>query len=152
LSSTQRQTERRDLGPELEDYLEELPASPISRLPRRLKGQLARELFRGKMKRAMKRATLRTCSRRCVYCGQSVEPCNATLDHVYPLAHGGRHERANLVAACKSCNQLKGDMLPLQFFFTYPWAGQNFLRYARAVHRAFKRGAQRAVSLALAGS
>ena len=39
---------------------------------------------------------------------------------------------------------------PHEFFYRYPWAGQNFVRYARAVHRALKRGAKRAVSLAYA--
>ncbi len=41
-------------------------------------------------------------------------------------------------------------MLPAEFFARFPWAGLNFVRYARAVHRALKRGAKRAVSLALA--
>ena len=41
-------------------------------------------------------------------------------------------------------------MLPNEFFARHPWAGANFMRYARAVHRNFKRGARRAVSLACA--
>jgi hypothetical protein len=32
----------------------------------------------------------------------------------------------------------------------HPWAGHNFILYARAVHRALKRSARRAVSLAYA--
>jgi hypothetical protein len=52
------------------------------------------------------------------------------------------------VAACRCCNQLKGDLMPLDFFVRYPWAGANFMRYARTVHRALKRGARRVVSLA----
>ena len=58
--------------------------------------------------------------------------------------------RENVVTACAPCNRLKGDMLPNEFFGRYPWAGANFVRYARAVHRALKRNARRAVSLALA--
>jgi len=38
-------------------------------------------------------------------------------------------------------------MLPLEFFTRYPAAGQNFMRYARAVHRPLKRVSRRAVSL-----
>jgi hypothetical protein len=41
-------------------------------------------------------------------------------------------------------------MLPHEFFQRYPAAGLNFLAYARVVHRALKRGARRAVSLAMA--
>ncbi len=101
-------------------------------------------------KRHVKRATFRDCGRRCVYCGSSLGLDLATLDHVHPLSHGGTHAPGNLVAACQRCNQLKGSLLPTEFFVRYPWAGANFMRYARAVHRTLKRGARRAVSLAYA--
>ena len=61
-----------------------------------------------------------------------------------------RTSPGNLVLACGRCNRLKGDMLPNEFFTRYPWAGLNFIAYARAVHRALKRCARRAVSLACA--
>lgn len=95
---------------------------------------------------------MRDCGRRCVYCASPLEIERATLDHVHPLAHGGDHAPGNVVAACPGCNRLKGDMLPAEFFSRYPWAGANFIRLARAVHRALKRGARRAVSLALAAA
>jgi 5-methylcytosine-specific restriction endonuclease McrA len=101
-------------------------------------------------KRNVKRATFRDCGRRCVYCATGLGLDLATLDHVYPLSRGGTHDPGNLVAACQRCNQLKGSMLPGEFFARYPWAGSNFMRYARAVHRTLKRGARRAVSLAFA--
>lgn len=93
---------------------------------------------------------MRDCGRRCVYCARPLVLDNATLDHVHPIAHGGSHAPGNIVAACERCNRLKGDMLPAVFFARFPWAGLNFMRYARTVHRALKRGAKRAVSLALA--
>lgn len=101
-------------------------------------------------KRAIKHATMRDCGRRCVYCAQPLALDSATLDHVHPIARGGSHALGNLVAACERCNRMKGDMLPSEFFARFPWAGLNFMRYARAVHRALKRGAKRAVSLAYA--
>jgi len=82
-----------------------------------------------------------------VYCGTGLGLENATLDHVIPLSRGGSHQPGNLVAACHACNQRKGSLLPTEFFARYPAAGQNFMRYARAVHRQLKRGARRAVSL-----
>ena len=93
---------------------------------------------------------MRDCGRRCVYCAAHLSPETATLDHVLPVSRGGSHAPGNLVIACHSCNQLKGDALPLEFFAQHPWAGANFMRYARAVHRALKRGARRVVSLAYA--
>lgn len=101
-------------------------------------------------KRALKRATLRDCSRRCVYCGDRLDLAAATLDHVYPRARGGAHVPGNVVVACAPCNRRKGDLLPHEFFHRYPAAGLNFLAYARMVHRTLKRGARRAVSLAMA--
>ncbi len=107
--------------------------------------------FRGaRFKRAIKRATMRDCGRRCVYCATALDIETATLDHVYPLAHGGAHHPGNVVLACIRCNQLKSDILPYEFFAAYPWAGANFMRFARTVHRALKRAARRAVSLAYA--
>jgi 5-methylcytosine-specific restriction endonuclease McrA len=101
-------------------------------------------------KRAMKAATLRDCGRRCVYCAEGLAYDTLTLDHVYPRAKGGPDVAGNVVAACGRCNRMKADMLPTEFFYRNPWAGLNFVRYARAVHRALKRGARRAVSLACA--
>jgi len=102
------------------------------------------------LKRAMRRAALRDCGQRCVYCATHLDQRTATLDHVMPLARGGAHDPGNLVVACGPCNRLKGDLFPFEFFTRHPWAGANFVRYARAVHRALKRGARRAVSLAFA--
>ena len=101
-------------------------------------------------KRALKRATLRDCGRRCVYCAVRLDYEVATLDHVVPVAHGGTHTPGNLVAACVACNRLKGDALPQEFFARFPWAGANFMAHARTAHRALKRSARRAVSLAYA--
>lgn len=93
---------------------------------------------------------MRDCGRRCVYCATPLDFENATLDHVFPVAKGGAHDPGNLVAACHRCNRLKADLLPTEFFMRYPWAGLNFVMHARAVHRALKRCARRAVSLAYA--
>jgi 5-methylcytosine-specific restriction endonuclease McrA len=103
-------------------------------------------------KRSLKRAALRDCGRRCVYCGTELDADTATLDHVHPVSKGGTDAHGNLVSACARCNRMKGDLLPQDFFMRHPVAGLNFMRYARAVHRALKRNARRAVSLALAAA
>ncbi|WP_396216968.1 HNH endonuclease [Gemmatimonas sp.] len=102
------------------------------------------------MKQALRKGALRDCSQRCVYCATHLDQRTATLDHVVPLARGGAHDPGNLVVACAPCNRLKSDLLPFEFFARHPWAGANFIRYARNVTRAIKRGARRAVSLAFA--
>jgi 5-methylcytosine-specific restriction endonuclease McrA len=105
---------------------------------------------RAQQKRTIKLAAMRDCGRRCVYCAVRLDYACATLDHVFPLAKGGGHAPGNVVAACPRCNRLKADLLPVEFFMRYPWAGVNFIHHARAVHRALKRQARRAVSLAFA--
>jgi 5-methylcytosine-specific restriction endonuclease McrA len=44
----------------------------------------------------------------CMYCKQ---PCVPTVDHVIPLARGGRDEASNVVVACRSCNSSKQNKL-----------------------------------------
>mmetsp|Transcript_1703 Transcript_1703/g.3821 ORF Transcript_1703/g.3821 Transcript_1703/m.3821 type:complete len:304 (+) Transcript_1703:203-1114(+) len=44
----------------------------------------------------------------CQYCGSRR---NLTMDHVVPLSKGGKTSWENMVAACSSCNQVKGDKL-----------------------------------------
>ncbi len=42
----------------------------------------------------------------CQYCGSHDD---LTLDHVHPRSRGGRHTWENVVAACRECNQRKGN-------------------------------------------
>ena len=50
--------------------------------------------------------------KKCVYCGSCSE---LTIDLYIPASHGGKVERTNQVIACHSCNNKKGEMLPLDF-------------------------------------
>lgn len=45
----------------------------------------------------------------CVYCRRRLRIDEATLDHVIPLSRGGRDVPANVVLACRDCNDAKGD-------------------------------------------
>ena len=51
----------------------------------------------------------------CHYCGESITPKELTLDHVVPLARGGRTTKGNCVPACKDCNNQKKNLLPLEW-------------------------------------
>jgi 5-methylcytosine-specific restriction endonuclease McrA len=44
----------------------------------------------------------------CAYCTDNWAD---TVDHVVPRSRGGRHEWRNVVAACRQCNEDKGDRL-----------------------------------------
>ena len=49
---------------------------------------------------------------RCQYCGVNGTVFELTLDHILPRSRGGRSVPENLCAACKTCNQRKGDRTP----------------------------------------
>jgi 5-methylcytosine-specific restriction endonuclease McrA len=57
----------------------------------------------------------KTASGKCYYCGQTVPYKELTMDHLVPLTRGGRSTRDNLVPSCKSCNNQKKNMLPLEW-------------------------------------
>jgi 5-methylcytosine-specific restriction endonuclease McrA len=122
---------------------------PVGRAPRGDRFE-RRDSLAPSVRRALKIAAYRDCNHRCVYCGSHMPFAEATLDHVQPIARGGRSQPGNLVVACGPCNRLKADQHPQEFFSRWPAAGENFMRYARTVHRALKRSARRAVSLAWA--
>lgn len=51
----------------------------------------------------------------CHYCGNKVLPEEITMDHVVPLALGGKSEKTNIVACCKDCNTKKKDSLAFEW-------------------------------------
>lgn len=51
----------------------------------------------------------------CHYCEKSVSPKELTLDHLVPVARGGRSTKGNCVPACKDCNNRKKDLLPMEW-------------------------------------
>ena len=57
----------------------------------------------------------KTSTGKCYYCGKKVGFKNITMDHLVPIARGGRSTKDNLVPACKDCNNKKKSMLPLEW-------------------------------------
>ena len=50
----------------------------------------------------------------CHYCGKKFPRAELTLDHIGPVARGGRSTRGNLVVYCRKCNQTKGMLTPAE--------------------------------------
>jgi 5-methylcytosine-specific restriction endonuclease McrA len=57
----------------------------------------------------------------CQYCGHRFPAAELTFDHVIPRSRGGRTTWTNVVAACGTCNLLKGNKTPEE-------AGMHLLR------------------------
>ena len=51
----------------------------------------------------------------CYYCGESVTSKELTMDHIVPVARGGKSTKGNLVTACKKCNTIKKNLLPMEW-------------------------------------
>jgi 5-methylcytosine-specific restriction endonuclease McrA len=64
----------------------------------------------------------------CQYCGRKVQPL--TIDHVIPKHYGGKDSWENLVVACQTCNNKKGNKTPDQ-------AGMHLIRTPQKPHYFF---------------
>lgn len=50
----------------------------------------------------------------CHYCGKQVGADQLTMDHVVPVARGGRSNKGNVVPSCKTCNNQKRCLTPAE--------------------------------------
>jgi hypothetical protein len=83
---------------------------------------------------------------RCVYCGETYDAPELTLDHVQPRVRGGDHSDGNLVACCRQCNTAKGDAAAWSFLAGRPVLRRNFLRYARWIWPRLRRAVEEAAA------
>ncbi len=51
----------------------------------------------------------------CHYCGRSTPPRELTMDHIVPIARGGRSTKGNVVSACKECNNAKKQLMATEW-------------------------------------
>lgn len=73
----------------------------------------------------------------CPYCEATLDHTNATLDHLIPVARGGKHSITNAAVACDDCNTRKGAKTPLEFIWQRFIDGLPFEQYnARPCQRA----------------
>ncbi len=58
----------------------------------------------------------RRCAKgQCHWCGQNVPAKELTMDHIVPISRGGKSAKNNVVAACKTCNTKKKQLLPMEW-------------------------------------
>lgn len=50
----------------------------------------------------------------CHYCCQKFPAAELTMDHLVPVARGGRSTKGNIVPACKACNSAKACLTPVE--------------------------------------
>ncbi len=66
----------------------------------------------------------------CYFCGTKTrkrsaqsDPRGFTVDHLTPLSRGGNWDMANLVCACRDCNNRKADMTEAEYLVRKVKAG-----------------------------
>ena len=50
----------------------------------------------------------------CHYCGGKFGPDGLTMDHIVPIARGGKSVKGNVVPSCKKCNTTKKYYTPAE--------------------------------------
>ena len=50
----------------------------------------------------------------CHYCNKQFDPAELTMDHVVPMARGGKSTKGNIVPCCKDCNSEKKYLTPVE--------------------------------------
>ena len=51
----------------------------------------------------------------CYYCNTKFSVSMLTMDHVVPVIRGGKSVKSNIVTACKTCNNKKKHLLPIEW-------------------------------------
>lgn len=49
----------------------------------------------------------------CIFCEEPLTLNTITIDHIVPRSKGGKHKWENVGAACKHCNEAKGNHMPV---------------------------------------
>ncbi|PHR30528.1 MAG: HNH endonuclease [Desulfotalea sp.] len=80
-----------------------------------LDGEIRAEREKARLLRKTRWWQQKTSSGLCHYCKKKIAYKNITMDHLLPLARGGRSNKDNLVPCCKKCNNLKKSMMPLEW-------------------------------------
>jgi threonine synthase len=88
------------------------PSAPQAFLAIADESHVKRERERGRALRATAWWKRRKAEGRCHHCGREFEPGLLTMDHLVPVARGGRSTKGNVVPACKECNTRKKHALP----------------------------------------
>ena len=82
----------------------------------------------------------------CAYCGQTIKPETATLDHVRPRKGQKAYDRPdNLVIACRDCNAAKADMPLVSWLLQKKSRAVFLLEYGSHLSEPLKESARHAL-------
>jgi 5-methylcytosine-specific restriction protein A len=61
----------------------------------------------------------------CHYCGKKFARNELTMDHIVPIARGGKSTKGNIVPCCKACNNAKKYLTPVEQLLQGGASGNN---------------------------
>ncbi|MGR3220182.1 MAG: HNH endonuclease [Candidatus Anammoxibacter sp.] len=82
----------------------------IDKDPKHVAGEKAKARALKKTQWWLDRVNRRTC----YYCEKIYNADEITMDHVVPMARGGKSTRGNIVPCCKGCNSEKKYLTPAE--------------------------------------
>ena len=88
----------------MEPYAYNLDEEDIKRERRKARELRASEWWKRKLAKGI-----------CYYCGRAFLSKELTMDHIVPVARGGKSTKGNIVTACKECNNAKKQLLPMEW-------------------------------------
>lgn len=88
----------------MEPYAYNLEEEDIKRERRKARELRASEWWKRKLAKGI-----------CHYCGRAFLPKELTMDHIVPVARGGKSTKGNIVTSCKECNNAKKQLLPIEW-------------------------------------
>ena len=77
--------------------------------------EIRRERQKARELRASQWWKRRRSSGLCHYCGNKFSPRSLTMDHIVPIARGGKSTKGNVVPACRDCNTKKKHRLLMEW-------------------------------------
>ena len=78
-------------------------------------GQIRTERRKARELRASQWWKRRCAKGQCYWCNQPTAAKNLTMDHIVPIARGGKSTKGNVVPSCKTCNNQKKQLLPIEW-------------------------------------
>lgn len=75
----------------------------------------AKKISNGQVDRISRKEVWLTGGQRCYLCREKLAFADMQLEHKIPICRGGTHTRDNVAAACKTCNQQKGQKTPQEY-------------------------------------
>jgi CRISPR/Cas system Type II protein with McrA/HNH and RuvC-like nuclease domain len=78
-------------------------------------GHIKREREKARKLRKTRWWKTKQAAGRCHYCGRVVGSNELTMDHIVPVARGGRSSRGNVVPCCMDCNRQKQLLTPVEW-------------------------------------